>query len=99
MSVGWIPILSPEFQRMELMYGSSTNIVPHMIKRQVYFREEEFELLQTAAQRSGRSVAGLVREAVRRVWLRPMSEGPIALWDGPTAHSATEHDTIYDRVE
>ena len=73
--------------------------VPYMIKRQVYFREEEFELLQTAAERSGRSVADLVREAVRRVWLRPKSEGPVALWDGPTAHTAMEHDTIYDPVE
>ena len=70
-----------------------------MIKRWLYFREEEFELLQAAAQRSERSVADLVREAVRRVWLPPLSEGPIALWDRPTAHSATEHDTIYDRVE
>ena len=81
------------------MYGSWMRMVPYMIKRQVYFREEEFELLQTAAQRSGRSVAGLVREAVRRVWLRPMSQGPVALWDGPTAHNAMEHDTIYDRIE
>ena len=81
------------------MYGRYMDMVPYMIKRQVYFREEEFELLQAAAQRSGRSVAGLVREAVRRVWLRPMSDGPVALWDGPTAHSAMEHDTIYDRAE
>ena len=81
------------------MYCSQADNVPHMIKRQVYFREEEFELLQATAQRSGRSVAGLVREAVRRVWLRPMSEGPVALWDGPTAHGAMQHDTIYDRIE
>lgn len=81
------------------MYGSSVGMVPYMIKRQVYFREEEFELLQAAAQRSGRSVAGLVREAVRRVWLRPAAKGPVALWDGPTAHNAMEHDTIYDQVE
>lgn len=70
-----------------------------MIKRQVYFPEEEFELLQNAAKRSGRSVADLVREAVRRVWLRPEPEGPVALWDGPAARTAMEHDTIYDRVE
>ena len=82
-----------------LMYGRAMDTVPNMIKRQVCFRQEEFELLQAAAQRSGRSVSGLVREAVRRVWLHSMAEGPVALWDGPTAHSAMDHDTTYDQVE
>ena len=82
-----------------LTYGRAGPAAPHMIKWQVYFHEGEFELLQSAAKRSGRSVAELVREAVRRVWLRPTSEGPVGLWDAPTAHNAMEHDTIYDRVE
>ena len=77
--------------------------MPYMIKRQVYFPEEEFERLQQVAKRSGRSVADLVREAVRRVWLHPRAtqaaEGPVALWDGPVAPTAAEHDTIYDRIE
>ena len=77
--------------------------MPYMIKRQVYFPEEDFERLQQAAKRSGRSVADLVREAVRRVWLHPRAahaaEGPVALWDGPVARTAAEHDTIYDRIE
>jgi hypothetical protein len=36
----------------------------------------------TGVIRSGRSVADLVREAIRRIWLRPKNQGPVALWDG-----------------
>lgn len=70
----------------------------HMVKTQVYLREEELEALRAAADRSGRSVAELVREAVRRVWLRPgiESDEPVALWDGEPRRSSMEHDTIYD---
>ena len=53
-----------------------------MTKTQVYLREEELEALHEVAKRSGKSVAALVREAVRQVWLRPSSKGPVALWDG-----------------
>lgn len=70
-----------------------------MIKRQVYFQEEEFALLQQTAKRSGRSVAELVREAVRRVWLDSGTKGPVALWDGPVRMASTEHDSIYDNPE
>ena len=52
-----------------------------------------------SAKRSVRSIADLVREAVRRVWLRPKSEGLVALWDGPITHTAKEHDTIYEQGE
>ena len=82
-----------------MIYGSAVRKLPYMIKRQVYFPEDEFERLQSTARRSGRSVADLVREAVRRVWLRPEPDGPVGLWDGPAARSAMEHDTIYDRAE
>jgi hypothetical protein len=69
-----------------------------MVKIQVYLREEELEALRAAAERSGRSVADLVREAVRRVWVRPGIEPdePVALWDGTPRRTSTEHDTIYD---
>jgi len=68
-----------------------------MTKTQVYFRDEELEALHGAAQRSGRSVADLVREAVRRVWVRPTrADGPVALWDGEPKRSAADHDSIYD---
>jgi hypothetical protein len=67
-----------------------------MVKTQVYLRDEELKALHRTARRSGRPVAALVREAVRRVWLRPPASGPVALWDGTPKHTSVEHDTIYD---
>lgn len=67
-----------------------------MVKTQVYLRDEELEALHSVAERSGRSVADLVREAIRRVWLRPGADGPVALWDGTPSHTSVEHDHIYD---
>lgn len=68
----------------------------YMVKTQVYLREGELEQLRATARRSGRSVAELVREAVRRVWIRPGGDGPVALWDGELSRTSVEHDTIYD---
>ncbi|MDH3285833.1 MAG: ribbon-helix-helix domain-containing protein [Acidobacteriota bacterium] len=68
-----------------------------MVKTQVYLREEELDALHSVAERSGRSVADLVREAVRRVWLRPSSDGPVALWDGEPKRTSVDHDSIYDQ--
>ena len=65
-------------------------------KTQVYLREEDLEALHMLASRTGRSVADLIREAIRRVWLRPDPEGPVALWDGPVSYSSMQHDRIYD---
>jgi hypothetical protein len=67
-----------------------------MMKTQVYLREEELAALHSVAERSGRSVAELVREAIRQVWLRPKHQGPVALWDGEPRRTAVEHDSIYD---
>lgn len=67
-----------------------------MVKTQVYLREEELTALRETAERSGRSVADLVREAVRRIWLRPKNQGPVGLWDGEPRRSAVDHDSIYD---
>jgi len=67
-----------------------------MTKTQIYFRDDELQALHRTAERLGRSVADLVREAVRKVWLRPASEGPVALWDGEPQHTSMEHDSIYD---
>lgn len=65
-------------------------------KTQVYLGDEELEALHAVAERSGRSVAALVREAVRRVWLQPGAEGPVGVWDGPIARPSVDHDHIYD---
>ena len=68
----------------------------HMTKTQVYLRDEELEALHQAAKRSGKSVAELVREAIRQVWVRPQDRGPVALWDGEPRRTSLDHDTIYD---
>ena len=68
-----------------------------MVKTQVYLPKEELDALHRAARRSHRSVADLVREAVRRVWVRPDPQGPVALWDGSPNRTSVEHDDIYDQ--
>lgn len=68
----------------------------HMTKTQVYLRDEELAALRGAAERSGRSVADLVREAIRQVWLRPGTAGPVAIWSGPLRRTSVDHDSIYD---
>jgi hypothetical protein len=71
-------------------------IMTPMTKTQVYLRPDELEALHRVAARSGRSVAALVREAIRRVWLRPPPQGPVALWDGEPTRASIDHDRIYD---
>lgn len=68
-----------------------------MEKTQVYLRKEELEALREAAARSGRSVADLVREAIRKVVLKPQaSSGPVAVWDGEPRRTSIEHDSVHD---
>ena len=57
---------------------------------------EELEALRKAAARSGRSVAALVRDAIRKVVLRPEATGPVAIWDGEPKRSSTDHDSVHD---
>lgn len=78
------------------MYVKSTGSMTYMVKTQVYLPEEDLKALQRVARRSGRSVADLVRDAVRRVWLRPAAGGPVALWDGEPTGISVGHDVIYD---
>ena len=70
----------------------------YMVKTQVYLRADELDALRHAARRSRRSVADLVRDAIRRTWLRPSpsAPGPVALWEGTPARTSVEHDSIYD---
>jgi hypothetical protein len=70
--------------------------VTYMEKMQVYLREEELDALRKAASRSGRSIADLVREAIRKVVLTPPAGGPIAIWDGDARRTAIEHDSVHD---
>jgi hypothetical protein len=67
-----------------------------MEKTQVYLRKEELDALRKAAARSGRSVAEVIREAIRTVVLKPPTAGPVAIWDGTPKRTSLEHDTVYD---
>lgn len=69
-----------------------------MEKTQVYLHEEELAALRKAAARSGRSVAELVREAVRKVVLKPQFSGPVAIWDGEPRRTSIEHDSVHDET-
>ena len=67
-----------------------------MVKTQIYLPEDDLKALRVTAQRLGRSMADLVREAIRQVWLRPDSifAGPVALWDGMPSRTSIEHDAL-----
>jgi hypothetical protein len=67
-----------------------------MEKIQVYLRKEELAALRAAAARSGRSVAGLVRDAIRKIVLKPPPAGPVAIWDGESKRLSVEHDSVHD---
>jgi predicted transcriptional regulator len=64
----------------------------------IYLRKEELDALREAAERTGRSVADLVREAVRRMVLKSPATGPIAIWDGKAKRPSLDHDNIYDTL-
>jgi hypothetical protein len=84
--------------KTNLTYVIFTSKVTYMEKTQIYLRKEELEALRDAAARSGRSVADLVREAIRTVVLKPPTAGPVAIWDGEPKRSSVEHDTVHDEV-
>jgi len=67
-----------------------------MEKTQVYLRKEELDALRKAAARSGRSVAELVRDAVRKTILNPQAAGPVAIWDGEPKRTSLDHDSVHD---
>ena len=79
-----------------LKYVSRNHKVTYMVKTQVYFPQEEIEALREAAARSRRSVAELIREAVRKTVLKPRYAGPVGIWDGEPKRTAIEHDSVYD---
>ena len=65
-------------------------------KTQVYLPEEELEALHRVAEKTGQSVAELIRKAIRQVWLGRQADGPVGIWDGPVRRSSIDHDSIYD---
>jgi hypothetical protein len=69
-----------------------------MEKTQIYLRKEELAALREVAARSGRSVAEVVRSAIREVVLKPKGDGPVAIWDGEPKGFSLDHDSIYDEI-
>jgi hypothetical protein len=69
-----------------------------MEKTQVYLPAEELAALREAAARSGRSVADIIREAIRKQVLKPAARGPVALWDGELKRTSLDHDSVHDEV-
>ena len=69
-----------------------------MKKTQVYLPADQLAALHALARRTKRSVAELIREAIRTTWLQPAAKarGPVALWDGRITLGSDDHDTIYD---
>lgn len=67
-----------------------------MTKTQVYFGAEELEALHRLARDTGRPVAELIREAVRKAYPPRGARGPVALWSGPFAGSSADHDSAFD---
>jgi len=67
-----------------------------MIKIQIYLRKEELDALRMVAARSGRSVAELVREAIRKTVLKPQAAGSVAIWDGEPKRGSIDHDSVHD---
>jgi hypothetical protein len=80
----------------KLTYVNYPLKLTHMEKTQVYLRKEELDALREAAARSGRSVAELVREAIRKVVLKPQTSGPVAIWDGEPRRTSLDHDSVHD---
>ncbi len=78
------------------MYVKSDIKVTYMEKIQVYLRKEELAALRKTAARSGRSVAELVRDAIRKVVLKPEAAGPVAIWDGEPKRASFDHDSVHD---
>ncbi len=69
-----------------------------MEKTQIYFPKEELDALRKVAARSGRSVAAVVRDAVRAVLVKPLDKGIVAIWNGKPKRTSVEHDSIYDEI-
>jgi len=79
-----------------LTYVNRKPTLTPMEKTQVYLRKEELVALRKAAARTGRSMAELIRDAVRKVMLKPQSVGPVAIWDGKPKRTSIEHDSVHD---
>ncbi len=66
-----------------------------MTKTQVYFAESDLQALHKLSIARKKSVAALIRDAVKRTYLEPL-DGPVAVFRGQAKRTSTDHDAIYD---
>jgi hypothetical protein len=59
---------------------------------QIHLQDDDLAALRKIAKRTGRPVAALIREAIRQVWLRLPTRGPVGLWDGQPRATSADHD-------
>jgi ribbon-helix-helix CopG family protein len=83
-------------QELRLAYVKLVPKLTSMEKMQVYLSKDELDALRRAAALSGRSVADLIREAIRRVVLKPEASGPVAIWEDEAKRASVEHDSVHD---
>ena len=62
-----------------------------------YLLKGELDALRKAAAGSARSVAELVRDAVRKVVRKPQAAGPVAIWDGEPKRASFDHNSVHDQ--
>ena len=79
-----------------MKYVNAGPKLTYMEKFQVYLPKDELAALREKAVRSKQSVAALVRDAIRKVVLKPAAAGPVAIWDGEPKRASIEHDSIHD---
>lgn len=79
-----------------MTYVSLDTTLTHVEKMQVYLPKDELDALREIAARSERSVAQVVRDAIRKVVLKPAPSGPVAIWDGEPRRTSADHDTVHD---
>jgi ribbon-helix-helix CopG family protein len=67
-----------------------------MKKTQIYLRKEELDALREASAQSGRSIAEILREAIRQIVLKPRTSSPVAIWDDKPKRTSIDHDSVHD---
>ena len=70
-----------------------------MVKTQVYFEARDLKALHALARQRKRRVAEMIREAVRSTWLKPASEGPVALTNAKLRGTSLNHESAFDSIE
>jgi len=75
---------------------SRTLVTMPMAKTSVYLSMNELKALRRLARAKKTPVADLIRDAVRKVWLAPAPEGPVALGHGELRGTSSEHDAPLD---